>query len=77
MTSETKGRLLGSAPNLRGIREVIAAFYGGERKILRPLPTPGTWGVYREAGTRIQGVIVRGNGTARFRFETAPREGNQ
>lgn len=66
----TAGRLWGSSNTLDGIGQVIAAFYAGERKDLRPVDGAKipSWTVHRADGRQIAGVIVvqrRG----RYRFE--------
>ena len=59
--------LLGSAPTLERVKEVIAAFYGGEQKELRPL-NDASWSVHKADGSRLSTVVRLKKG--RYRFES-------
>lgn len=71
--AKIKATLLGSAPTLEGIQEVIAAFYCGSRKTLRQ--EGDAWRVLRTDGTPLTRVRVVGPKRGRYRFEMLPAEG--
>lgn len=62
--------LLGSSGSLEGIGDVIAKFYGGERKKLEPVGQAAVteWTVHQTSGAQISSVrVVLKQG--RYRFE--------
>ena len=64
--------LLASAPDLGGIAECIARFYGGERKPLAYCEDHGVWVVLRSERppmTLIEDVRVIRSKSGRYRFE--------
>ncbi len=71
--ASSRATLYGSSATLEGIRNIIADFYGGERKTLIAGPGPASvWTVHRANGAQIEGVrvvLTRGVFRGRFRFE--------
>lgn len=67
-----KLQLLGSSPTFEGIQDVIAAFYCGERKQLRPVGECETlWTVHKADGTELSTLVSLEKG--RYRFQGPPK----